>query len=247
MRYSQDFFALQIEYTQKLAAKFGGHWTDYLFNYTTFSKSIGIGGPDSIANPVWKEYVAGVKQAEDAASWTYDFYLLHNGKHDGLPLGQTFHGCLLFGCFYFGIDDGHIIRPHFIKNDPSEYGPLSRQRMQIRLDELHAMFLHVRAELPDSDMVLSNSWMYNLEAYKRLFPPQFTEKLDVAQWDDFQYLARWGQFFDKDWAIKHEMEQEFFDRLEKLDHLESLRFCFPCQILTARCHIRHFYKFYGIA
>jgi hypothetical protein len=69
------------------------------------------------------------------------------------------------------------------------------------------MFAHICYHVPEARTVSGNSWMYNLEAYRRLYPPQYTATLPISEEDEFQYLALWGQCFDRDWNPKKEIAQ----------------------------------------
>ena len=245
-RYSRDFFAIQVQYAQKLADKFGRALEDILFDYTTLTRSFDlIAAPYDQTNPVWQEYLAGLKQAVNLTDYTYNFYLSHK-ERDIFPTDETFHGHLLFGCFYFSVRANHVIRPHFIKNDPSKYGLLSKDRMSVRLKELKRMFGYIKENVDSAEIVEGHSWLYNTEAYRRLFPPEYTKSMGEGETEEFQFLARWGQFFDRNWKVKAHIAQEFFNRLEQLEALEDLHNCFPYYALKPRCHIKYFYEFYGI-
>lgn len=237
MPYSKDFFALQLRFAQELASRFALPLEDVLLDYTTFPLSFG-------QEKEWQDYLAGLQQAEDPAQWTYEFYLPRSG---GEPTSQdtTFHGHLLFGCFYFVVRDEHIIRPHLIKKASSSGGVLSSACRSQRREELAEMFRHIEATVPTADLVQGNSWLYNLEAYRRLFPPEYTENMPVSEAGEYRYLARWGQFFDKHWQLKETPARALLDRVANLDRLENLRHCFPYPIFQPRCSIEHFYAFYN--
>ena len=246
-RYSKDFFTIQIKYAQKLADKFEQALEDILFNYTTFSRSFDlIAKPYDRTNPVWQEYVEGIKQASDLTDWTYNFYICHKDR-DISPNDKTYNGRPLFGCFYFSVWDNHVVWLYFIKNEKSKYGPLSTNRMAVRLKELKAMFGHIKDNVDGADTVQGDSWLHNIEAYRRLFPPEYyTKSRAVVATGEFGLLARWGQFFDKNWKVKAHIAQEFFNRLERLETLEDLHNCFPYPTRQPKCHIKYFYEFYGI-
>jgi hypothetical protein len=87
--------------------------------------------------------------------------------------------------------------------------------------------------------------MYNLEAYRRLYPPAYTAELPESDEGEFQFLARWGQLFDRRWEVRQPHGEAFLRKLAALASLDDLRFCFPYQILQPRCAIAHFYTFYS--
>lgn len=238
MPYSPAFFELQLRFGQALATRFGLPLGEVLLEYTTLPLSLGQGDE-------WRAYIAGLAEAEDPVAWTYAFYLPRSGGGP-TPADTYFHGYPLFGCFYYAVRDEHIIRPHLIKRDPPEDGLLSRENLIQRRQEMGRMFGHIRESVPLADEVLGNSWLYNIEAYRRLFPPTYTHNMAVSEEGEFRYLARWGQFFDRHWQIREPLAHELLDRVASLGSLEDLRDCFPYQILQPRCSIQEFYAFYEI-
>jgi hypothetical protein len=237
MPYTHAFIAFQIAAARILARRFALPLTDVLFHYTTLSKT-------AVRGAVWPAFAAGIAQTEDIAAYTYQWYLADHDA-DPSPKDTVFHGRQLFGCFYYIVRDQTIIRPHFIKND-RDGSPLSAKRMEARRAELRAMFAHIRQHEPQATTVLGNSWMYNLEAYRRLYPPAFTATLPESDEGEFQFLARWGQLFDRNWDVRQPHGERFLHALEELVSLDELRHCFPYQLRRPRCAVGHFYEFYSV-
>jgi hypothetical protein len=237
MAYSRAFFDFQLTFASRLAAKFNLPLADTLYHYTTFTKSFDSGA--------WADYVAGLHQASDATTWTYQWYCNHQ-QPDPQPHDSQYDAHPLFGCFYFVLRNADIIRPHFIKNDLPGMRPLSQARVAVRRAELSQMFAYIKQHVPTARTVLGNSWMYNLEAYSRLYPPAYTQSMAISSADEFQFLALWGQCFDSRWQVRTEIAAELLQRVEKLANLANLRLCFPYQILQPRCAIDAFYDFYHL-
>jgi hypothetical protein len=237
MAYSQAFFAFQIEIAQILARRFDLDIIDALFYYTTLTKTAFDSGS-------WEEYTAGLPASDDIAAYTYVWYLTHKAP-EVTPETAYFLERPLFGCFYYTVRDTTVIRPHFLKND-AVGSPLSRARMGNRLAELCAMFAHIRQHVPEATVVRGNSWLYNLEAYRRLYPPVYTALLPESAEDEFQFLARWGQLFDRRWAVREPEGDRFRERVAALADISDLRHCFPYQILQPRSPITSFYSFYKV-
>lgn len=239
MAYSRAFFAFQLTFAQQLATKFQLPLADVIEQYTTFTKSFGRDG--------WDQYIAGLAHSADPVAWTYQWYWARRAPEPS-PQDNTFAGHALFGCFYYVLrDEGVVVRPHFLKNDLPGLGPLGRERSAVRQSELRAMFTHIRKHEPQAQIVLGNSWLYNLDAYRRLFPPVYTDNLPSSEYDEFQFLALWGQCFDRDWQPKADVTKELLHRVEALTHLSELRRCFPYQIRRPQCEIAAFYRFYDFA
>lgn len=235
MAYSRVFFDFQLSFAARLATKFGLSLDDALFHYTTFSKTLDGGS--------WTEYLAGLHQASNATAWTYHYYCTHRHP-DPTPHDTHYFGHPLFGCFYFVVRDEHTIRPHFVKNDLPEMRPLSRARVASRHAELAQMFAFIQQHVPATQMVLGNSWMYHLEAYRRLYPPAYTRVMPSSTEDEFQFLALWGQCFDSQWQVRRDVAAELIRRVEALKRLDGLGECFPYQILQPSCAVEEFYDFY---
>ncbi len=239
MTYARAFFAFQLTFAQQLAAKFQLPLADVVEQYTTFTKSFGRDG--------WDQYIAGLEQSADPTDWTYQWYWDHR-EPAPTPQDSSFAGHALFGCFYYVLrDEGRVIRPHFLKNDLPGLSPLGRERLAVRQAELSAMFTHIHKHEPQAQFVRGNSWLYNLDAYRRLFPPAYTVDLPISEYDEFQFLALWGQCFDRDWQPKADITQELLRRVDVLTDLSQLRLCFPFQIRQPQCAIAAFYRFYNIA
>ena len=73
------------------------------------------------------------------------------------------------------------------------------------------MFRHLRDEHPAPHTVVGGSWLYNIDAYRRLFPPEYlaTAKIGDAE---YQFLAQWGQFLDCHGHLKAPVAQAFLYR-----------------------------------
>jgi hypothetical protein len=242
MPYSRAFFELQLTFAGKLSEKFHLSLSDAYYRYTTLTKSLNISSMDD-----WQACMAALDRAPDALDWIYQCYLDRQAQEpEPAPGDIEFHGRPLFGCFYYIVRDTNIIRPHLVKNDLPGMRLLSRERLSERYTELQRMFAHIRQHVPVARTVLGNSWMYNLEAYRRLYPPAYTASLPASDEDEFEYLALWGQCYDYNWQIKQPIAEELLRRVDALTDLSRLRLCFPYQILNPECAIEEFYEFYGV-
>jgi len=239
--YSRAFFAFQLTFAQQVADRFGLDFANAVQRYTTIAK--GIRGTE------WERYRAGLL-ADDPAQWALDW---HTAQRDPEPQPDDpeFYGHALFGCFYYEVRKDEagqetIIRPHFIKNDQPGCRPLARERLAVRREELWRMVQHIQEHLPTAQTVLGNSWLYNLAAYRRLYPPAYTATLPATQYEEFQFLALWGQCFDRNWRPKPEITEELLRRVDCLTDLAALQSCFPYAVLRPQCGIDEFYRFFTI-
>ncbi len=89
------------------------------------------------------------------------------------------------------------------------------------------------------------SWLYNLDAYRRLFPISYLATAHAAA-HRFQHMPLWGQFVDRHGAMKEPATRQFLARLERQSSLDGLERCFPLQALAVEAPVQDFYAFYGL-
>ena len=105
------------------------------------------------------------------------------------------------------------------------------------------MFVHV----PSAKTVEGHSWLYNLAAYTRLFPPSYTHDMKENPYGVLDQMVLWYQCYDRFWEVKPAIAAELLQRVEKVTDLADLRHCFPYQRLRTKAPIAEFYTFYEIA
>jgi hypothetical protein len=59
-------------------------------------------------------------------------------------------------------------------------------------------------------------------------------------------MPLWGQFLDRQGAIRENMTRRFLEHLEHQSSLDRLDQCFPFQVLAVGARVQDFYDFYGI-
>src|SRR5262249_32732569 len=136
-----------------------------------------------------------------------------------------------FGCFSYARSSSDRIRLHFQNAEPREHSPLAMARRDRRLADLAALFSHVRWAEPQPLHVAGAPWLYNLEAYRRLFPPSYLASAHPIH-GRFQRMPLWGQFVNRHGALKDELACQFLERLEQQSSLAGLDGCFPFQVLA---------------
>jgi hypothetical protein len=193
------------------------------------------------ANPVWQAYIQGLRQASDQAHFTYQFYLQ---RYPAIP---KFTDEEHWGCFAYGYNsETRAIHLHFSNQDTSPYGPLSHQRVDARKSELRTMFHQIHQRHPDAALVQGGSWLYNWEAYKRLFPQAFGKSAVIEKMPGLYGRAIWGQFLRRGWMTHEETISLFLQRVGQLERVEDYPQCFPYPVLQTEAPIHLFYEFYGV-
>lgn len=244
MNYPREFFEINLRFAWKVSEITQEPIESALLHYTNLYIRFGIGRDFDAANPIWQEYLEGLHQAEDTLSgryseWTYRFYLKQ--QQQASPKSHNSP----FGCFSYTIVDTNRIRLHFHNNESSKRSPLSHDQMGKRLSELKSMFVQIKHDVNSPTNVIGASWLYNLEAYRRLFPAAYLATTKVSG-NDFPYLPLWGQFIDHCGQVKEDLVAQFLECLDKQHHLEDLEKCFPFPVLYLETPIREFYQFYGV-
>jgi hypothetical protein len=235
--YARAFFDLQLQFAHTVAALSGLPFERALFEYTNLYIRFGLGRDFDPAHPTWREYLAGLPPTDDDREWTYRFYSTRSDAMAEPPVVAT------VGCFSYARLGGDRIRLHFRNAETDGQSPLGAGRVGHRLADLTALFGHVRRTLREPLQVAGASWLYNLAAYRRLFPPSYVATARVIG-HRFRHMSLWGQFLDRHGEIKERMTRPFLECLERQSRVDSLSQCFPFQVLSVEAPVAEFYDFY---
>lgn len=230
---SPAFFDVQLRFANSITRVSLFSFEEAIFRFTNIYLQF-LDRSFDPAHSVWQTYLEGLRLASDQALWTYTFYERRRQSVSSSP----------YGCFqYTYLANEHTIRLHFTNADASGYGPLGRDRMPARLQELKALFTEIKQRYADAQYVRGVSWLYNLEAYKRLFPPQYTSSMKIID-GEFQYLALWGQFLLRNGLIREPLASSFLSCCGQQCSQTGLLRCFPYSVLQPSCPITVFYEFF---
>jgi len=237
--YAKAFFDFQLEFAHKVTVLSGLPLARALFEYTNLYVRFGLGRDFDPAHPTWREYLAGLQDTNDSREWTYRFYLTRPEAMAAPAVVAT------FGCFSYARLSGGRIRLRFRNAEMDGHSPLGIERLEQRLADLAALFEHVKRTLRQPLQVVGASWLYNLDAYRRLFPVSYLATAHVID-HRFQHMPLWGQFLDRYGEIRKSMTSRFVERLERQSSLDSLDQCFPFQVLAVEASVTDFSGFYGV-
>jgi hypothetical protein len=238
MVYAKAFFDLQLQFADKVAELSGIPFSRVLLEYTNLYVRFGLGRDFDPVHPNWLAYLAGLQNSHDRREWTYRFYLTRAEAMAGPVVVAT------FGCFSYALLGEDRIRLHFQNADTVGHSSLGVACLAQRRADLAALFGHVRHNLPERVRVVGVSWLYNLEAYRRLFPISCVATARVVS-DRFQSMPLWGQFLNRHGGLKESMTRPFLERLGRQMSLEHLHECFPFQVLTVEAPVRELCDFYA--
>jgi hypothetical protein len=242
MAYQKEFFVLQFNFAMKVQKVLGLSFEESVRLYTGFYKYFNIPGWDfSKDDVIWQEYINLVTDNVNPVDVSYQFYLdrIHLNDNE-----TTTHP--KFGCFSYEFEEkDNAIQIHFTNRDEPEPGALSKERMEVRIKELTELFHEVKRRYPEIKEVWGFSWLYNLESYRRLFPPNYVEsRTEIKDW--FKSNGLWGQFLNKYGFVKDDLAEEFFVDIQNAHTFDDLRGCFPFLIQELVGDPKEFYMFYKI-
>ena len=151
-----------------------------------------------------------------------------------------------FGCFTLVPPDaGGVVRLHFANHeDRLHMSPLAPSRLGARRGELAALFRHVGVFHPEARLVRGASWLYNIAAYRSLFPGRYIASGRLVEPAGLSGSSSWGQFLDHRGALKDEAAADFRATFERLDPDAPWRL-FPLRPLRNEARVQVFHDFYG--
>ena len=232
---SKKFIEIQIRFAERLAALSKSGLDEVLEQQTVFRQILGMPYGDAIREqPLWQEFVGGLQQQVDKVEWAYNFHLNH------LPQPRK-SDSVRFGCFYYDDHFRPTIRLHF--GNPTNGSVLNKELMETRQSELRSLFRYIRQHHPEAERVQGSSWLYNIEAYRRLFPPKYVETAKPVGYAA-GFFSLWGQFLRGDRSIRSKLATHFLGCLAEQNTVDGCMGCFPYQVLRPECAIELFYRFY---
>ena len=235
----RGYFEVQLRFAEVIAARTSRAFSDTCLEFTNLHRRFGLGRAEAAAPSTgWRRYAAGLEGCgAERLDWTVAFFA------QSAPEAST---ALRFGCFSYELQDaGEVMRIHFSNRDSDDgVGPLARTKIDRRRSELREMFGHVRAHHPAARTVKGGSWLYNLEAYRRLFPPDYGESAFEPARVRLDGTSSWGQLLDFREAVKPAVRQALLDNLAGVDIAAPWR-AFPMRALGAQASIEPFHRFYG--
>jgi len=243
---SRDYVALQVLFAQEMARKSGRPLPETLLDCTNIHRRLGLGKPGAPPHaPEWLSLVDGIVEL-DHERRVDRFLNALAANPDGSAIllpGRVPFGC--FACEPPDTDGG--VRIHFGNREINPgVGPLHHSRVEARRAELRAMFGWLAENHPAATHVMGGSWLYNLEAYRRLFPASYgaSRQYDPA-FKRQNGLSTWGQFIRHDGAIRPEVRDAFLAALPGLDPDQPFG-PFPFKVLFVQAPIADFQRQYGV-
>lgn len=237
----RPYFDVQLRFAEAMAEKTAGSIGEACLTYTNLHRRFGLGriAADGPA-PAWGRYAEGLAVRSSHAErldWTVAVFADSPRERRG--------SARVFGCFSYEMLEGErVVKIHFSNREGDDAsGPLASAKAERRRSELREMFGFIRSRHPSAETVLGGSWLYNLEAYRRLFPPAYAASAFEPERVRLDGTSSWGQLLDFRGNVKPAVRQALLHALADLDAAAPWR-SFPLRALGARCGIEAFYRFY---
>ncbi|MFI4998394.1 MAG: hypothetical protein ACHQK9_00815 [Reyranellales bacterium] len=239
MKFSKEFFDLQTRFACRVAELSGMPLEQALLDYTNLYVRFGLGRDFDPEHPIWTDFVTGFARTTDRAEWTYRFFLSRENRPGPPSIVAT------SGCFSYGREQTEYIRIHFENVESDGQAPLGVEQVGSRRAELRSLFEHVKRTQQGVQRVAGVSWLYNLPAYRRLFPETYLATAKIAE-RRFRNMPLWGQFLDRHGTVRATAAKVFLERLSRQGDMEHLAQCFPLLPLAVEAPLPDFYKFHRI-
>lgn len=241
MLLDRSYFALQARFAARVADIEGLDFGEACRLHTAFyalARDNDAGLPPDRndfdpAHPKWVEFLEEVGAGADPVDFVYQAYL------EGDAQGDTGERCFDFEYW----PEDRLVRIHFSNNRAGT--ALHPSAGQDRIRELHDIFAVVRHQHPDAAIVRGTSWLYHLEAYRRLFPPSFVAGLRSVG-HPHQFAALWAQFIDRHGVVKPKLAERFHAQVDTATTLAELDEAFPLDVLATTGDVATFHEHYGV-
>ena len=230
-----EYFRLQLRLAETVAGRTGEPFALAVTQLTNLMRRLRL--EEASAWAAFTERLAALATTDARMELILDAFAAEPPD----PLGPS-----PFGCFaHEPPDEGGVVRIHFPGGDASDgTGPLARHKIGRRRAELAAMTTSIRERFPGATAIRGGSWLYNLEAYRRLFPPAFAEsRTSPGAWR-LGGTSTWGQLVDHTVQVRPEARDYFLARLPTVDPAKPWE-VFPLRALTTRAPLQAFVDFYA--
>ncbi|MBW8813499.1 MAG: hypothetical protein JF588_08745 [Caulobacterales bacterium] len=241
----RGYFALQLALARRMSELTGAPLGAAAARYTNFHRRFGLGRLAAAPAPAWAAYAEALEAAPDPDAQVEVTYRAFLGmpEEGGHETGRRAFGC--FACEPPTADGSVSI--HFLNLDTDEAGgPLTGGKLAQRRAEIAAMVRSLRDEHPVARHIRGKSWLYNLEAYRRVFPPDYAASARPT--DGPVHLhgnSLWGQTIDSWERPKPQIAEAVLAALPGLDPAAPWR-AFPLPVMTTVAPIESFKAFYGL-
>jgi hypothetical protein len=243
----RSFFQLQYDFATIIAEKTGQSILDAIHENAPYMNRQLYNFEDG------KEELLERDPGIDIVDFAYGKYIedYEESKNEPIPYNVGTR----FGCFMYDYpkEESEDIYLHFINVEFDPKGPLSSEKIAERERDVTDVLKDIKRQRPTAKTVHGNSWLYNLDTYKRLFPASYIESLrpDEGQRQWSAGATLWGQFLDSDQRLKSDLALVLLERARNFDFEQGTQNDLLTPPLMRAFYvegpIEDFYKKYGIA
>jgi len=238
MHLTKEYVDLQVRFVKKLCeidkAPFDLYFMIYADAPNMLRMDFKIWHPNL---PDFREFSNLLVNSTDYTTTIYDFAIKKLGEIPRDPFKSP------YGFFYRNILKSAFILEMHTQYDEPILGihPLDHRRFEETKGNLYTMMKEAKEKFPNLTWVTGNSWLYNIEAYRRLFPKEY---LDTGKFNthSFHGLGLWGQFLNKGLQIKKDVAEEFYKKLDVAQTFEQAMEAFPYMVIGLKAPIDCFLK-----
>ena len=217
------YFAVQRRFAERWAALAPVPIeTAYLECTTWYHQAAGLGREFDPRHPTWQKLIAEVSDSADPDGVVHAAALRNEPD---VPPGPILD-------WSWDADD-HTVRLHFFPQRSADGHPLAHRHLPDRQREFRDLVRRAALEHPDDAWLRGRSWLYSIEAYRRIFPDVFIAVLEPLE-PDLQFLACWGQLLDGAWRTRTDVASVLLRGVEVASTTDELEAAFPHPMLQSR-------------
>jgi hypothetical protein len=194
--------------------------------------------PDPIS-PLWQAFAGPLerlKSHSERVNWAVAY--LKTAPEETVPSNQH-----VFGSFRCEPTASSVVRIHFVNSDTDMVSPLAASKLELRQNELKALVSFLKTYYPSARAIAGASWLYHLDAYKRLFPKEYILSVRPIDRASLIGMSTWGQFLRHDGRIKPNLWDQCIRLLDNIPK-DKPWLVFPLQPLTTSAPVESFYRHY---
>jgi len=240
LAFPKGYFQLQLDFADKMKGYRGLSLIKSIFLYTCFyARVVGFHDehPPEENNQKWQQIIKDLPLNQN--NQTDYFYEKYVDFEKNKPKKNN---QLYFGCFAFSYhNDNNTFELHF-RNYDQDKGNLGKDRIKVRQSELKQMFGAMKNFNKLKAKVFLRTWLFNIGAFTRLFPPKFIKASKLWNIQLAQDNSFWGQFVDRKGNLKENLAQQLRDNLKIKRSKINDYLPLPC--LKSEVEQKIFYKFY---
>ncbi len=213
--FGKDIFQLQYDFAKAIQEKTGESFLNIVKERTGILRR-------NAFNYAGNEFVSfkdGVTE-DNIVDFAYSEYLNGLDENDLNPPEYHPEGSRSFGCFshWQEKEGSDTMEIHFQNNEFNKVGPLDKSKIELRRKELHDLLLDIKNKYPWVKNISGLSWLYNLPAYRRLFPASYINNLhpDLYRMQWKRGTTIWGQFIDSEYNLRQPLVEELLRKVKEL-------------------------------